>query len=122
MDELQVTGVERYAAIRVAPRKTIFRVAFDGATDGGELAPDLVVSSCLQVDLQQVVVVRVGNASEREDGFLGPFRAFLAGEGLVQTFVAGEVVDQGHLVLRRQIFDDGPILLFQVAVVPEHVV
>ena len=47
-------GVEAYAAVAVRSGGAVFEVAPDGAADGGELAPDLVVPPCQQLHLNQM--------------------------------------------------------------------
>ena len=46
MLELDVTGKERDASIGIATPRTVFEIAFDGATDGGELAANLMMAPC----------------------------------------------------------------------------
>lgn len=57
MDETQFTGMEVYATVGVTSVESVFQVAFYGATDSRELAANLVMSACVELDFQQVEIV-----------------------------------------------------------------
>ena len=63
-------GMQADAAVRIRTGKTVFQVAFDWASHLGKLATDLVMTACLQVYSQQIIVVRASNVL-CGDRFLG---------------------------------------------------
>jgi hypothetical protein len=71
--EAEPPGVQVYAAVAVASTGTVLHVAFDRATDRGELCPYLVVLASQQLHMEQVVPFA---APERPIGQFGPHSAF----------------------------------------------
>jgi hypothetical protein len=59
VDKFDAVGMKAYPAVFVCARKTIFYISFDRATDFCQLTANLVMPSGLQVDFQQVVIVRL---------------------------------------------------------------
>ncbi len=59
MDEAQFAGMQTDAAVFIGTRKAIFQVSLDGATDGSQLCPDLVMPPGMQFDFQQVIRFRM---------------------------------------------------------------
>ena len=53
--ESEGPGMQADATVRVGTGKTVFQVSFDGATDFGKLATDLVVPSGVEDDFQQII-------------------------------------------------------------------
>ena len=99
-------------AIGIGATGTVFQVALDGATDSCQLATYLVVTSGLEVDFQEAVVLATHEGAVGEDGLLGLFIAGLGDEGFVEFLVAGEVVLQARFGGFRASLDDGPVGLF----------
>ena len=60
MYELYAARMQRDASVGVGALGAIFKVALDGAADGGELASYLVVSACEQLHLNKVIHARGG--------------------------------------------------------------
>ena len=121
MDEFGTAGMQADAAVRIGAGKTIFQVAFDWASHLGKLATDLVMTACLQVYSQQIIVVRASNHFIMQDRFLGirPFRVISI--ALVLLLVANQPVHQLSLFCRRTVLHDRPIGLLYFAD-PEHLV
>lgn len=44
------SGVQADAGVGIASAVAVFQVALDGSQGGGELAADLVVATCVEVD------------------------------------------------------------------------
>jgi hypothetical protein len=74
MLERDAACVEGDGAVVVAAGSTIFEVAFDGATDVGQLATNLVVTAGVEVDIEEVIAA-IG------DGHLAVFEACQLGVG-----------------------------------------
>ncbi len=89
--------------------KAVFQVAFDRASHLGKLATDLVMTACLQVYSQQIIVVRASNHFIMQDCFLGirPFRVISI--ALILLLVANQPVHQLSLFCRRTVLHDRPI-------------
>ena len=121
MDEFGTAGMQADAAVRIRTGKTVFQVAFDRASHLGKLATDLVMTACLQVYSQQIIVVRAGNHFIMQDCFLGirPFRVISI--ALILLLVANQPVHQLSLFCRRTVLHDRPIGLLYFAD-PEHLV
>ena len=50
VSECDFAGVQADAGVGIASAVAVFQVAFDGSQRGGELAADLVVATCMEVD------------------------------------------------------------------------
>ena len=50
VSEGDFSGVQADAGVGIASAVAVFQVAFDGSQRGGELAADLVVATCVEVD------------------------------------------------------------------------
>ena len=83
MDEADFVGVETDAAVRIGSRRTVFEIAFDGASDAGKLAADLVVPSREEPDFQNVIPVGVADVRVDEFRAFGAGGAFGNNEGFV---------------------------------------
>ena len=56
MNEPHTAGVEADAAVGIRTGGAVLEVAFDGAANLGQLAAYLMVTPCLELHLQQMVV------------------------------------------------------------------
>jgi hypothetical protein len=70
MNEFNTVRLKRYAAVGIAAFGTIFQVAFDGASYGRELTPNLMMPPGHQLNLQQAVVVALANDFVSEHSLL----------------------------------------------------
>ena len=57
MDKLNATGMQRYAAVRIAALGPILQIALDGETRRCQLATYLVVTTCHELHFQQRIAV-----------------------------------------------------------------
>ena len=78
--------------IRIASRITVFQIAFNGASDMGQLATDLMVAACHEVDFKKGVVVGVGESAVFQDSLLRIRLLLVVGIGFVLFLVANEPV------------------------------
>ena len=109
MLELNATGVERNATVGVGAWSTILKVALDGTTDFSQLAPYLVVASCVQFYLKQPVTVAAGKDTIVQNGLLGTGNLAVVGACRIVLRVAGKPVSERSLLLWRLVGYDGPI-------------
>ena len=107
--------MEGYATVGIGAWGTIFQVAADGAAHFGQLAAYLVVTTGVQVDLQQPVAVAVADDAIVEYGLLGAGHFAVVGSGGVVLGIAGEPVGECALGLRRLVGHDGPIGLVHLS-------
>ena len=119
MKEGNLPCVKTDAAARIGTRRPVFEISLDDASDAGELAPDLVVSSRHQLDFEQMIAVCVGEEGVTEPGGLGAGCSFFYDKGFVGLFVAGEPVFEGGLRLGRGSAAECPVSLVDIPF-PEH--
>ena len=99
-------------AIGIGATGTVFQVALDGTTDRCKLAAYLVVTSGLEIDFQEAVVLATHEGAVGQYGLLGLFIAGLGDKGFVEFLVAGQIVLQARFGGFRASLDDGPVGLF----------
>ena len=116
MDEMHGVAEEGDAAVGVAALGAILEVTLDGAADFGELATDLVVAPCLEIHLDEIVVVGMADDFVVEDGFLAVGHLMIVGIRLVLLLIAHEPMGQRTFRLRRHVLDNRPILLLHFTV------
>ena len=121
MDEFGTAGMQADAAVRIRSGITVFQVAFDWAALLGMLATDLVMTACLQVYSQQIIVVRASNHFIMQDRFIGIRQLRFISIALILHLVANQPVHQLSLFCRRTVLHDRPIGLLYFAD-PEHLV
>ena len=61
MNKFNVSGMQTNAAIRIGARKAVFQIAFDGASHFGQLATDLMMTTCFEMNLKQIIAIGVGD-------------------------------------------------------------
>ena len=71
MDKLCATCVQANASILIGTIETIFQISFDRTSHLRQLTADLMVPPRLQIDLQQIIIIRMGDQFITQDGFLG---------------------------------------------------
>ena len=104
--------MKRDTSIGIRTLGAVLQIAFHGTTDSGQLAPYLVVTSGLEIDFQEAVVLATHEGAVGQYGLLGLFIAGLGDEGFVEFLVAGQIVLQARFGGFRASLDDGPVGLF----------
>ena len=101
VDEPYVPGVKADTPVRIGTRRTVLEVTLDWAADMAELAAYLMMTSCKQFDLEEVIAVRIGNVPVAQAREL----AFSASgyKGFVLLLVAVHPVLQQSLFLSRSL-------------------
>ena len=115
MGEADAVSLKRNAAVGVAARSTVLEVALDGAADGRQLRPDLVLAAGNQIHLQQPVALAGSDDTVLEHRLLVTLARNDAHAGLVALLHALEVVGERALLLGGAIAHDGPVGLVDIA-------
>ena len=111
MFEADATSMETYAPVRVTARSTIFQVASDGASDGSELTTNLMMPSRMQMNLKEMIALRLTNHTIIQDSFLGTRPFVVIGIALVLFLVAHEIMGERSLCLLRLVLHQRPVCL-----------
>lgn len=113
MRQGDVAGEEADTSAGIASGCAVLEVSLDRATEGGELATDLMMAPRMELDLHEVVAVARSQESVGEAGKLGPWGIGTSGSdiALILLFVAYEVLLQGIGEPRGTRRDDGPVAL-----------
>lgn len=109
-------GMERDGAVVIAAGSAIFEVTLNGAADISQLTTNLMVTTCMQVDVEEMIAA-VG------DRYLAVFEACQLGIGarrgediaLVALLVLDKPIFKGTCRLRRGIFDHCPIVFLELS-------
>ena len=103
------------AAVGVAALGSVFQVTLDGTAYLGKLAANLMVTTCLQIDLQQTVAVAPPNQAVTEFCAFAVGHFALVSVGFVLLLVADQPMNQGAGGLWRRCSRDGPVGLADFA-------
>ena len=116
MFERDEAGVEGDGAVVVAARSAIFEVALDGASDVGQLAANLMMTACMEVDIEEVVAtVGDGNFSVFEARQLGVGSCGAEDIAFISFLILDKPVLEGTDRLRRGVLHDCPVVFLELA-------
>ena len=121
VDEVNAVGKQRYTAVRIAARSTVFKVTLDRTANGGQLTSYLMMTACQQVNLNEVIVVGMGYEAVTQNGLFAMRLLCGVSTALVLFLVAHYPVRQFTLTLRRHILSNSPIGLMHFTAA-EHTV
>ena len=121
MDEADVSAQQRYAAIGIASRCPILQVALDGTADMRQLATYLVMPSCEQFYLDEVVTLGMIQHLIMQFSLLGVGHLLLIGVALILSFIAHDPMFEVALKGLRAICGDRPIGLVHLPF-PKHLI
>ena len=111
-----MTGMQANASVRIATWGTIFQVAFYGESYLCQLASNLMVATCMQLYLKEVIALAGCYEPVVQYGFLGVGYFAVIGLGGIRLLVAGEPVCQRSALLWRLVADNGPVCLLYLLV------
>ena len=111
MDKLRATCVQANASILIGTIETIFQIPLDRTSHLRQLTADLMVPPRLQIDLQQIIIIRMGDQFITQDGFLGIRPLGIVSVTLILLLVPHQPIHQLTLILRGTVLDDRPIRL-----------
>ena len=109
MFKANTTGVETDATVGVATRSAVLQIATDGAADGCQLTANLMMSACMEMNLEEMEAVRVPDNLVVEDGLLGIGTLAVIGVALVLLLVANKVMCQRCLQFFRFVLHQRPV-------------
>lgn len=58
VEELQLSGVQVNASVRIGPWKSVFQISFYGTSNHFQLGADLMVPASFQLDFQKVIAIQ----------------------------------------------------------------
>ena len=90
MFKLDMAGKQRDTAVWIAATGTVFKIAFDGASDGGELTANLMMTSRQKLHFQQVIAVGTAYLTIAQRGSLRLLHLMMMGIRLILLLVAGK--------------------------------
>ena len=93
MDKLRATGVQANASILIGTIETIFQIPLDRTSHLRQLTADLMVPPRLQIDLQQIIIIRMGDQFITQDSFLGIRPLGIVSVTLILLRVADQAID-----------------------------
>lgn len=121
MVEGNLAGMKRDVAVVVAPRKSIFEVALDGTTQMCQLATYLVMTTCVEHYLQQMVAaIAHSEGAVVKDGQLAVGIGFVGHKALVQSRHAVDIILEMAFLLRRGVLHNRPVAFLEIATLLNH--
>jgi len=115
MGELQLAGVEVDTPVPVAPPGTVFDITLDRPTRSGQLGPDLVKTTAVCLDAQEVIPVAAAQIGIGQGCFQSLFIIVIGDEGLVDLFGRDQVVFQTPFRRIRHVSGNGEVGLFDLS-------
>lgn len=119
MYELYTSGMKTDASIRIRTRRSVFQIPFYGRAHLGQLTTNLMMTACLQIDLQQIIVIRTGYQFIMQHGFFGVLHLFSIRIGFILLLIPNQIMSQLRFFLFRTLLHDGPIGFLYLAIL-EH--
>ena len=109
MNERYTMCIQRDAAIRIRTLGAILQVALDRTAHLCQLATNLMMTSCLQIHFQQIIIVGTSNDPIIEFCPFGTRHFLVVGIRLVLLLIAYEPMNKCSLWFCRTVLRDGPI-------------
>ena len=100
MDKLRATCVQANASILIGTIETIFQISLDRTSHLRQLTADLMMPPRLQIDLQQIIIIRMGDQFITQDGFLGIRPLGIVSVTLILLLVPHQPIHQLTLIPR----------------------
>ena len=108
-------SLEADAAIRIASLRSILQVALDRTAHLCQLATYLMMTSCLQIHFQQIIIVGTSNDPIIEFCPFGTRHFLVVGIRLVLLLIAYEPMNNCSLWFCWTVLRDGPIGLMYLS-------
>jgi len=122
MNKFYFAGVETNSAIRIRAFGSVFEIPFNGASDSGELAPDLMMPPGLKVNLKECVVLATHERLIGQYRLFGFFGAGLGNKRFIELLIARKVVLQPCFGNFRSALNYCPIRFTDLLVGFEHLI
>ena len=99
------------AAVGIAARRTVFKIAANGTTDGCQLTTDLMMTTSVEMYFKECITIRMPNDLVVKDSLLRIRTLMVVGITLVLLLVANKIMRQRSLRLARCVLHQRPVSL-----------
>ena len=109
--KVDASGMKADAAVGIAARRTVFKIAANGTTDGCQLTTDLMMTTSVKMYFKECITIRMPYDLVVKDCLLRIRTLMVVGITLVLLFVANKIMRQRSLRLARCVLHQRPVSL-----------